>query len=195
MYPRGDGSGTHGRTDHPRCCLALTLLVIGCPGALVISISVAIVAGIGRAARNGILIKGGQYLEIFGKISAVAADKTGTLTEGRPQLTDVMVVEPVMTDTDVLAVAASAEAGSEHPLARPIVDAAKYGAAPEKFPQRITPVVGKGIVAEVNETQILIGSPALLEQYGVTANTAATRIATEFASAGKTPMIVAVTEP
>lgn len=173
--------------------LALTLLVIGCPGALVISIPVAIVAGIGRAARNGILIKGGEYLETSGKISAVAVDKTGTLTEGCPRLTDVVVLDPAMTDTDVLAIAASAEAGSEHPLARPIVDAAqKYGVAPEKFPQRITPVVGKGIVAEVDETQILIGNSALLEQYSVTTNAAATRTAAGFASAGKTPMIVAV---
>src|SRR5690625_2375628 len=98
--------------------LALTLLVIGCPGALVISIPVAIVAGIGRAARNGILIKGGEYLETAAKISAVAVDKTGTLTEGRPKLTDVIVLDPMADRTDVLRWAAAAEAGSEHPLAR-----------------------------------------------------------------------------
>jgi len=97
--------------------LALTLLVIGCPGALVISIPVAIVAGIGRAARNGILIKGGEYLETSAKISAVAVDKTGTLTEGRPKLTDIVVLDHSMARTDVLRWAAAAEAGSEHPLA------------------------------------------------------------------------------
>ncbi|MDN6170347.1 MAG: cadmium-translocating P-type ATPase, partial [Micrococcaceae bacterium] len=104
--------------------LALTLLVIGCPGALVISIPVAIVAGIGRAARNGILIKGGEYLETSAKISAVAVDKTGTLTEGRPQLTDVVVLDPALDRTEVLRWAAAAEAGSEHPLARTIMDSA-----------------------------------------------------------------------
>ncbi|MGO1536531.1 MAG: heavy metal translocating P-type ATPase [Yaniella sp.] len=173
--------------------LALTLLVIGCPGALVISIPVAIVAGIGRAARNGILIKGGEYLETSGKISAVAVDKTGTLTEGRPELTDVLVVDASLTELDVLTVAAAAEAGSEHPLARPILEAAyEQGVSPQGFPQKIAPVVGKGIVADVDERQILIGNPALLEQYGVTQSPLATESAEMFAAAGKTPMIVAV---
>src|SRR5690625_3169987 len=123
--------------------LALTLLVIGCPGALVISIPVAIVAGIGRAARNGILIKGGEFLETSGKISAVAVDKTGTLTEGRPELTDVFVLDPMMQTADVLAWAAAAEVGSEHPLARPIIDAAaEHGVAPTSRSEERR--VGKG---------------------------------------------------
>ncbi|MGB3375869.1 MAG: HAD-IC family P-type ATPase, partial [Microbacterium sp.] len=102
--------------------LALTLLVIGCPGALVISIPVAIVAGIGRGAKDGILIKGGEYLETSAKIDVVAVDKTGTLTEARPRLTDVIVFDEALGRAGVLALAARAEAGSEHPLARPILD-------------------------------------------------------------------------
>jgi Zn2+/Cd2+-exporting ATPase len=75
--------------------LALTLLVIGCPGALVISTPISVVAGIGRSAKAGILIKGGEYLENAGKISALAVDKTGTLTEGKPRLTDIIPLKPI----------------------------------------------------------------------------------------------------
>ena len=175
--------------------LALTLLVIGCPGALVISIPVAIVAGIGRAARNGILIKGGEYLETSGKISAVAVDKTGTLTEGKPKLTDVFVLSPTMTKDEVLAWAAAAEAGSEHPLATPILQAAaEHGVAPVNLPEDVTPVVGKGVVADVDGHQILIGNPALMADHEVEGLLEATAAADSFASAGKTPMIVAVDE-
>ncbi|MGP5731398.1 heavy metal translocating P-type ATPase [Arthrobacter rhombi] len=173
--------------------LALTLLVIGCPGALVISIPVAIVAGIGRAARNGILIKGGEYLETSAKISAVAVDKTGTLTEGRPQLTDVVVLDPALDRTEVLRWAAAAEAGSEHPLARTIMDSARdEGVGPEGIPGEVTPVPGKGIVSDVNGQRVLIGNPALLQEYGITHDAGSSDAAEALASAGKTPMIVAV---
>ncbi|HIZ36591.1 MAG TPA: cadmium-translocating P-type ATPase [Candidatus Ruania gallistercoris] len=174
--------------------LALTLLVIGCPGALVISIPVAIVAGIGRAARNGILIKGGEFLETSAKISAVAVDKTGTLTEGRPQLTDVVVLDPALERTEVLRWAAAAEAGSEHPLARPILETAHAeGVDPHGVPGTVTPVPGKGIVSEVDGRLVLIGNPPLLEQYGITEAAAeATRTAQDLAADGKTPMLVAV---
>jgi len=174
--------------------LALTLLVIGCPGALVISIPVAIVAGIGRAARNGILIKGGEYLETAAKISAVAVDKTGTLTEGRPKLTDVIVLDNTKSRTDVLRWAAAAEAGSEHPLAHPILEAAQEeGVGPVGLPGNVTPIAGKGIVTTVDDTRrVLIGNAALLEQYGVIDTSDAEQVATELAGQGKTPMIVAV---
>lgn len=175
--------------------LALTLLVIGCPGALVISIPVAIVAGIGRAARNGILIKGGEYLETSAKISAVAVDKTGTLTEGRPQLTDVVVLEPAIGRSEVLRWAAAAEAGSEHPLARPILDTAHAeGVGPEGIPGTVTPVPGKGIVTVVDGRQVLIGNAPLLEQYELAddAVAAASHTAQDLAAKGQTPMIVAV---
>lgn len=175
--------------------LGLTLLVIGCPGALVISIPVAIVAGIGRSARNGILIKGGEYLETSAKISAVAVDKTGTLTEGRPVLTDIVVLNPEADRREVLRWAAAAEAGSEHPLARPILDTAREeGVAPEGLPGSVTPVVGKGIVADAHGKRVLIGNVPLLEQYGIVNDAGASVAANKLAAAGKTPMIVAVDE-
>jgi len=173
--------------------LALTLLVIGCPGALVISIPVAIVAGIGRAARNGILIKGGEYLETSAKISAVAVDKTGTLTEGRPKLTDVVVLDNSLSRTDVLRWAAAAEAGSEHPLARPILDAARdEGVGPTGMPGGVTPVAGKGIVSMVDAQRVLIGNAPLLAQYEVEDTVGADEAANQLAAQGRTPMIVAV---
>lgn len=173
--------------------LALTLLVIGCPGALVISIPVAIVAGIGRAARNGILIKGGEYLETSAKISAVAVDKTGTLTEGRPKLTDVVVLDNSLSRTDVLRWAAAAEAGSEHPLARPILDAARdEGVGPTGMPGGVTPVAGKGIVSMVDAQRVLIGNAPLLAQYDVEDTVGADEAANQLAAQGRTPMIVAV---
>ncbi len=175
--------------------LALTLLVIGCPGALVISIPVAIVAGIGRSARNGILIKGGEYLETSARITAVALDKTGTLTEGRPELTDVVVLDRALTRRDVLRWAAAAEAGSEHPLARPILVAARAeGVAPEGVPATVTPVMGKGIVADVEGRRVLVGNAALLAQYGVRDAARAVAVADDLAEAGRTAMIVAVDE-
>lgn len=172
--------------------LALTLLVIGCPGALVISIPVAIVAGIGRAARDGILIKGGEFLESSAKIDTVALDKTGTLTEGRPHLTDIIVTDKSATRTEVLEWAARAEAGSEHPLARPILDAAAAEGIAAPIPESVDPVPGKGITAHVDGQQVLIGNAALLEQFAVADDGAAAAAAEELARSGRTPMIVAV---
>ena len=173
--------------------LALTLLVIGCPGALVISIPVSIVAGIGRAAKDGILIKGGEFLETSAKITAVAVDKTGTLTMGRPQVTDVIVLDQDMTREQVLTLAGRAEAGSEHPLARAILDAAaSEGLSVTGLPESTEPVPGKGIAVTTAGHRILIGNLALLAQYEIADTVAAARVADELAHAGRTPMIIAV---
>ena len=172
--------------------LALTLLVIGCPGALVISIPVAIVAGIGRAARDGILIKGGEFLENSAKIDAVAVDKTGTLTEGRPHLTDVVLTDASATRSEVLEWAAKAEAGSEHPLARPILEAAEAEGIAAPIPESVDPIPGKGITARIGDQRVLIGNAALLEQFGIHDEGTAAAAAEELARTGRTPMIVAV---
>ena len=179
--------------------LALTLLVIGCPGALVISIPVAIVAGIGRGAKDGILIKGGEYLETSARISAVALDKTGTLTEGRPHLTDVVVLDSAAGEfarEDVLGWAARAEAGSEHPLARPIIEAAAaQGLAVTGLPEHTEPVAGKGIVAVLDGRRVAVGNSALIAAEGVGDHegaAAAAEVADRLAAQGRTPMIVAL---
>ncbi|RIK14408.1 MAG: cadmium-translocating P-type ATPase [Acidobacteria bacterium] len=181
--------------------LALTLLVIACPGALVISIPVSIVAGIGRGAKDGILIKGGEFLETSARIDAVALDKTGTLTEGRPELTDVVVLDPSVTEDELLALAARAEAGSEHPLARPVLEAAAgRGLGAPGLPEHTEPVPGKGIVAVLDGQRVAVGNLSLVraEQAAAgrtdlvdAATESARRTVEELAAAGRTPMVLA----
>lgn len=144
--------------------LALTLLVIACPGALVISIPVSIVAGIGRSAKDGVLIKSGEYLEASAKVDAVVVDKTGTLTNGQPELTDVKVLDPAYTANEVLQLAARAETASEHPLADAIIRGAKTRGLEVELVESAQPVMGKGIRAEVDGHAVAVGSAKLLDK-------------------------------
>ncbi|GAA2015906.1 cation-translocating P-type ATPase [Brevibacterium samyangense] len=143
--------------------LALTLLVIGCPGALVISIPVSIVAGIGRSAKDGVLIKGGEYLETSAKVDAIVVDKTGTLTNGRPELTDVDVLDDSYTAEEVLILAARAETASEHPLAEAIIQGAEGRGLRVDHVEHAEPVAGKGIRAQVDGATVAVGSADLLD--------------------------------
>jgi Cd2+/Zn2+-exporting ATPase len=148
----------------------LTVLVVGCPCALIISTPVAIVTAIGNAARNGVLIKGGVYLEEAGSLSAIAFDKTGTLTEGVPKVTDILNLG-FLSDNELLTLAATIEKGSQHPLASAIIRRAEQEM---KKDQRInnqevtvdefTSLTGKGVKARINETLYYIGSPSLFEE-------------------------------
>ncbi|ORC38388.1 copper-translocating P-type ATPase [Marispirochaeta aestuarii] len=147
---------------------ALTVLVIGCPGALVISTPVSIVAGIGGAARQGILMKGGTHLETSGKIDAVALDKTGTLTLGDPRVERIVSLQKDdgISPDMVLFYAAIAESASEHPIAGRIVKTAeKQGPVPP--PTSAEAVAGKGIKAAWQEKNILVGSRRFMEESGI----------------------------
>jgi Cd2+/Zn2+-exporting ATPase len=173
--------------------LGLTLLVIGCPGALVISIPVSIVSGIGRAAKDGILIKGGEFLETSAKISVVAIDKTGTLTVGRPRVTDVVVLDERLDREQVLLWAGRAEGGSEHPLARAILDeAARAGVRVAGVPESTEPIPGMGIAVMTAGRRVVVGNLAALARYDIRNTDAAAREVDRLARAGRTPMIVAL---
>ncbi|WP_440999302.1 heavy metal translocating P-type ATPase [Fodinibius sp. SL11] len=200
--------------------LALTLLVIGCPGALVISTPISIISGIGRAAKKGILIKGGEYLENAGNITAIALDKTGTLTEGNPKVTDVLNFKPVAViaggtfegeslsassknpdknekescsdvEQDILSWAAIAESVSEHPLADAIL-AATDNSSEVLEADRFTAHTGKGIEAEYQSNHILVGQTEFIKEQGVVIDDQAEAEIEKLAEFGRTVVLVAV---
>lgn len=145
---------------------ALTLLIVSCPCALVISTPVAIVAAIGNAARSGALIKGGAHLEMLGDVTIMAFDKTGTLTVGKPSVTDIVPVNNHNSD-DVLSIAAAIESRSEHPLADSIIEKFQESGLPERPVSFFEAFPGKGARAVVNSGLFYVGSRRLMEEIGI----------------------------
>jgi len=148
---------------------ALVLLVISCPCALVISTPVAIVSAISNAARHGVLVKGGAHLEAIGRACAVAFDKTGTLTEGRPAVTDVQVANSGVDELNhtperVLALAASLDAHSEHPVAQAIVTEARRRGLSLQPADDYQQLVGHGGMATLDGRTYYVGNHALFTQ-------------------------------
>lgn len=143
----------------------LVILVIACPCALVISTPVSIVSALTAAARNGVLVKGGVFLELAGSLKAIAMDKTGTLTEGRPK---VQVVVPLNghTEEELIARAAAMESHSEHPLARAILHRAQEMAITLPAISGFRAIKGRGAEAEIEGRRFWIGSHRLMEEKG-----------------------------
>jgi Cd2+/Zn2+-exporting ATPase len=135
----------------------LALLLIGCPCALVISVPAAIAASLSAGAKRGMLLKGGAVLEAIGKVTAVALDKTGTLTEGKPQVTD--VVGFGFSDKDVIRLAAALEKGSSHPLAKAILAKAEAEKVDVPSASDSKAIGGKGVSASVVGQNVFLGSP------------------------------------
>ncbi|MFA6645641.1 MAG: cation-translocating P-type ATPase [Sphaerochaetaceae bacterium] len=146
--------------------MALTFLVIACPGALVISVPVSIVAAIGSSAKNGILVKGGEAIEKLSRVQAVAFDKTGTLTEGKPSVVSLHAYG--MGQEDVLKIAVIGETYSEHPLATAILkEAANRGVTTTKVPENPEYIQGKGVSFSFEGTSYFIGNRTLFEENGI----------------------------
>ncbi len=174
---------------------ALTLLVISCPCALVISTPVSIVSAIANAARQGVLVKGGAYLEQLGAVQVIAFDKTGTLTQGEPRVLQVRCVNDYdennpMCD-ELLARAAAVEARSEHPLARAIVrEAERRGVAHRYAPaENVTAIAGRGVRGKVGEHLVTVGNHAYLDEIQAHDAHLCAEM-TEVSDAGQTMMVV-----
>jgi Zn2+/Cd2+-exporting ATPase len=169
----------------------LSLLVVACPCAMVVSTPVTIVSAISNAARNGVLIKGGAHLERAGTLKAFAFDKTGTLTEGRPQVTDVEVSAPGgLSGSELLCLAAAVESRSEHPLARAIVRGAGCEDCTRHVVSGFEALVGRGARADVDGRTVYVGSPGLFREVLDIASGPAAAMADRWQAEGKTVMLV-----
>ncbi|MBI1684911.1 heavy metal translocating P-type ATPase [Caulobacter hibisci] len=152
---------------------AVSVLIIACPCALGLATPISIMVGVGRGAHAGVLIKDAEALERFEKIDTLIVDKTGTLTEGRPSVTQILVV-PGVDEADLLRLAASLERSSEHPLADAIVRAANDRSLPLTTPIDFDSPVGKGVIGQVEGRRILLGSPAFMVEQAIDTSALAT---------------------
>ncbi|WMM33405.1 heavy metal translocating P-type ATPase [Shouchella clausii] len=144
----------------------LAVLVVGCPCALVISTPISIVSAIGNAAKKGVLVKGGVYLEEMASLKAIAFDKTGTLTKGAPVVTDFALLNPQLDQRQLFAIVAALENRSQHPLASAIVAKAEDEQLPyhDYMVENVTALTGKGITGIVNGKTYYVGSPKLFQE-------------------------------
>ena len=166
---------------------AVVLLVAAAPCALVMSTPVATATAIGWAGKHGILIKGGVHLEHLGRIRLAAFDKTGTLTSGKPVVTGIIALTG--SPTELLAVTASIEYGSEHPLARAILEKARTEGLALRSMQDFQALTGVGATAVSDGVRWYVGSPTMFEDLGVTLETIQTEVRTQQAQ-GKTVVLV-----
>ena len=171
---------------------AMTLLVAASPCALALGTPATILAGVAQAARNGVLVKGGAHLENLGRLKAIAFDKTGTVTHGQPEVTDVVAFqESGWKEADLLSLAAGTESRSAHPLAEAVVRAAQTRGLPIHTVDEVESLTGRGLRAVSNGKTIWIGNRKLMDENVVTLSAEALEKAQSFQQSGKTLMWIA----
>jgi cation-transporting P-type ATPase C len=170
---------------------AMTMLLVACPCAAGLSTPTAVSAAIANAARRGVLIKGGTHLESAGQIDAVVFDKTGTLTVGQPRVSIVYSLQDDVAPEEVLALAASGEFHSKHPLALAVVRHAEERAIEIPTHEECEILVGQGVRADMQHNRVLVGSERLLHQFGLAAPRRGSQLAARLSRKGETPLYVA----
>ncbi len=169
---------------------AVSILVIACPCALGLATPTAIMVGTGKGAENGILIKGGEHLEMTYKLNAVVLDKTGTITKGQPEVTDIVRLGS-LKDEDILRMAAIAEKSSEHPLGAAIYERGKMEYDTVTDPEQFEAIPGRGVKAVVDGNEIFIGTRKLMQEINISTDSAEDVVA-RLEDEGKTAMLMSV---
>jgi P-type Cu+ transporter len=169
----------------------VTIIIIACPCALGIATPAALMMGAGKGAENGILFKGGEYLEIAKKVKTIVFDKTGTLTKGKPSVTDIIDLSG-LGEHEILRLAAIAESGSEHPLGQAVVNGAKEKGIMVTNPESFEAVSGHGLRARYGDHMILIGNRKLMHENSIPVNKDADRSLMVFEMQGKTATLIAI---
>ncbi len=167
----------------------ISVLVIACPCALGLATPTAIMVGTGKGAENGVLIKGGEALETTHKINTIVFDKTGTITEGKPVVTDIITNN--FSQDEILIFAASAEKGSEHPLGEAIVKETLNKNLEFKSLTEFNAIPGHGIEVEIEDKKILLGNKKLMIKKNIDINLLS-KDSDRLANEGKTPMYIAI---
>ena len=170
---------------------AVTVLVVFCPCALVLATPTAIMAAIGQAAKHGVIIKSGEALENMGKVDVIAFDKTGTLTCGRLAVSDILPLDSSISEEKLLAMAASDELKSEHPLAKAITSFAEEREMILTEPEVFRMMAGRGVYAELSGKKVLCGSERFLEEQGVAADRETRNFLERLRVQGKASLLVA----
>lgn len=174
----------------PALVSAVAVLVIACPCALGLATPTAVMVGTGKGAENGLLIKGAEHLENTQHITTIVLDKTGTITKGEPEVTDIVPIRN-LTENEILQLAATAEKGSEHPLGEAIVKSAKEKGLILEEGEKFTALPGYGIQVKINNQLILVGNKKLMHKNNVEINDALGRME-ELEGQGKTAMLMAI---